>query len=235
MRNIKYLVILLFMVVSFSYGLFIGIYKVFPYEQVRSIRRFVSQSTSINFPTIKNPRTTLFEYFSPKCEIVMIGDSITQGGIWSEIFPNITIANRGVEGDTTEDILRRMDTIYDVKPRKAFVMVGINDFYRDFTVDEAFVNYKKIVSNLNDAGIEVFIQSTLECSKFKCFDKLQKVRSLNKNLSEYATQKNITYIDINKDLTSVSDGLLGRYTQDGIHLTGEGYFVWEKNLHKYIY
>jgi len=165
----------------------------------------------------------------------MIGDSITQGGIWSEIFPNITIANRGVEGDTTEDILRRMDTIYDVKPRKAFVMVGINDFYRGFTVDEAFVNYKKIVSNLNDAGIEVFIQSTLECSKFTCFDNLQKVRSLNKKLSEYATQKNITYIDINKDLTSVSGGLLGRYTQDGIHLTGEGYFVWEKNLHKYIY
>ena len=77
MRNIKYLVILLFMVVSFSYGLFIGIYKVFPYEQVRAIKRFVSRSTSINFPTIKNPRTTLFEYFSPKCEIVMIGDSIT--------------------------------------------------------------------------------------------------------------------------------------------------------------
>src|SRR5689334_3155831 len=43
--------------------------------------------------------------------IVFLGDSITEGGHWSEIFGNGDIQNRGIGGDTTQDVLDRIEQI----------------------------------------------------------------------------------------------------------------------------
>ncbi len=79
----------------------------------------------------------------------MIGDSLTEQGLWSEMFPEHTIANRGVGSDTTADVLARMDTILATKPERAFIMLGVNDLalgkpYMD--------NYNRIISELRGGG-----------------------------------------------------------------------------------
>lgn len=37
--------------------------------------------------------------------IVFLGDSIIEGANWDELFDNPNILNRGVSGDTSEDVL----------------------------------------------------------------------------------------------------------------------------------
>ena len=48
----------------------------------------------------------------------MLGNSHTQNFEWHEIFKNINIKNRGINGDITYGILQRLDEIIESKPKK---------------------------------------------------------------------------------------------------------------------
>ena len=89
-------------ILLFIYGIAVDSYKIFPFEQIRYVKNIILPTST----SYVKPRVTLFDYFSPQVDVVMIGDSNTQNAIWSEIFPNTKIANRGLTGDTTEGILK---------------------------------------------------------------------------------------------------------------------------------
>ena len=163
----------------------------------------------------------------------MIGDSLTALAPWNEMFPKAQIANEGVGGDTTNKILARLDSISG-SPKKALIMVGINDFYRGTSADSAFQNYREIVKRLQQAGVTIIIQSTPECSKNVCGYRVYQVRDLNKQLEEFAKQNKIAFVDINADLSSPNDGLSSEYTYDGIHLRTSGYMKWSEKIRPYI-
>lgn len=209
--------------------------KTFPFDELRIVKNMLFGGSLIQDSGPK-PRNTIFETFSPQSDIVMIGDSITEGALWNEIYPTVKIANRGIGGDRTIDILHRMEPIFSTHPKKAFLMAGINDLNSEVTVDTVFNNYVNIVKQLRDKGIVVYIQSTIECTKSKCGNKvLADVRSLNIKLLNYAKENKIQYININDGLTTEDDGLLSKYTPEGIHLFGNGYLIWSKTISKYIY
>ena len=155
----------------FSIGYLWGgltIYKqIFPFEQLRLVKSAVLNKSSDHNRLAPNPmrqeRRDQYQLFGRQADVVMIGDSITQAGHWEDIFPTVRIANRGVDWDRTDDVLRRMDTILSVKPEKAFIMIGINDFSMRRSVDEVFTDYTRIVNELQNNNIQVYIQSTLEC------------------------------------------------------------------------
>jgi lysophospholipase L1-like esterase len=164
----------------------------------------------------------------------MVGDSLTADAPWNELFPKVQIANRGVSGDTTTKILMRMDTILSGSPKKALIMVGINDFFCGASVDSVFLNYTEIVKRLQQAGLTVIIQSTLECSKNVRGNRLYQVRDLNKQLEEFASRNNIVFLDINGDLSSPSDGLRSKFSYDGTHLLADGYVKWSEKIRPYV-
>lgn len=211
------------------------VYKqIWPFDEIRYLKN-IFFGGSLQKADEPKPRNTIFQSFSPRVAVVMIGDSITEGGEWADMFPEVKIANRGIGGDRTDDILRRMEPIFSVHAKKAFLMIGINDVYsgRDETV--IFNDYISIVRQLRSNGSEVYIQSTLECSKSKCGSKLQKVRVLNNKLKAYADEHGITFININNRLATKEDGLLSQYSLDGVHLLGGGYLEWRKTIAPYIY
>jgi hypothetical protein len=44
-------------------------------------------------------------------QVVFLGDSLTDGARWDELFPGIPVRNRGVPADTTADVLARLDQV----------------------------------------------------------------------------------------------------------------------------
>lgn len=216
-------------VVSYFWGGFTVYKQIFPYRQIQNLKnKYVGDSLT------SSPRYTMFQTFSPTSDVVMVGDSLTADAPWNEIFPKVQIANRGMGGDTTDNILLRMDTILSVTPKKALIMVGINDIRRGASLDTVFQNYREIVKRLQQAGVTVIIQSTLECSKDVCGDRVYQVRDLNKQLEAFAKRNNIAFLDINADLSNPSDGLLSKYSYDGIHLLGSGYVKWSEKIRPYV-
>lgn len=182
-------------------------------------------------------KKSFFDTFGTYASVVMIGDSLTDGAEWREVFPGLAVVNRGVDEDTTAGVLRRMDTITSTRARKAFVMIGINDFKEGRTVEDVFNDYRNIVSRLEESGMKVFVQSTLACNEAKaewisCAAIQGRIRDLNRRLAGLASAR-VTFIDINAGLAGAG-GLKPELTYDGVHLNGEGYRIWRDAISKFV-
>jgi lysophospholipase L1-like esterase len=182
-------------------------------------------------------KKSFFDAFGSYASVVMIGDSLTDGAEWREVFPGVAVVNRGVDGDTTAGVLKRMDSIVSAKARKAFVMIGINDLKEGRSVDAVLQDYRGIVSRLSESGMKVYVESTLACNEAKadwigCAAMQGKIRQLNRGLAGLASA-NVTFIDINAQLSG-ANGLKPDLTYDGVHLNGEGYKVWRDRISKFV-
>lgn len=208
----------------FAYGVYVGVYKAFPYELVLKLKQLV-KPTPLNNERYGQSRVSQFEFSNSKAEVVLIGDSITERAIWSEFFPEYNLLNRGIGGDKTSDIIQRLDSIISVEPKYGFIMVGINDIYKDVSVDEIFQNYVEIVHKLQDRDIDVVIQSTIQCAVSKCGQKrVSKVNELNALLYDFASKNNIQYMSLSQ--LADDGGLDSSLTTDGVHLNMKGYKIW---------
>lgn len=231
-RNTAFFVVLIFSFLSYFYGLLTIQYQIFPFEVIRTTKNLITGNTNKASPKYLHKKS-FFETFGQKeYDIVFIGDSITDGAEWEDMFPKYKIANRGIGGDTTSGILNRMDSILSTQASKAFIMVGINDFNRGDSVDTVFNNYKKIIEILKINGLKVYIQSTILGGN-RVSGLNEKINSLNSKLKVLSEKNNLTYINLNNNLSE--NGLLSTaFTLDDVHLNGEGYKAWKASIKKYV-
>jgi lysophospholipase L1-like esterase len=185
-----------------------------------------------------NERTSFFRTFGQHADVVMIGDSLTDAAEWREMFPQLSIVNRGIDNDTTDGVLARLDDIVAARPRLAFVMIGVNDFSNSrATVDGVLSNYRTIVARLEQAGIKVVVESTLPCNealgKWKSCKAINgKILQLDSQLAMLASG-NVAYVDLAARLSD-AHGLRKEFTYDGVHLNGEGYRLWRDAIARYM-
>ncbi|MCK8080751.1 SGNH/GDSL hydrolase family protein [Vibrio sp. 1CM24A] len=167
-------------------------------------------------------------HFSPNADLVMFGDSITEWAPWTDIFRDISMVNRGLAGDTTTGMLRRMDTTLNVKPKLVCFMAGINDLAQGYDVDHIYQNYIDMLKVWQENDIRILVQSTLYVGS-----KLQglnpSVELLNRKLSEYCSQQGIAFLDVNSVL-SPNQLLSNEYSCDDLHLNAKAYQVWAEVL-----
>ncbi|PTP45490.1 SGNH/GDSL hydrolase family protein [Vibrio splendidus] len=167
-------------------------------------------------------------HFSPNADLVMFGDSITEWAPWADIFRDISMVNRGLAGDTTTGMLRRIDTTLNVKPKLVCFMAGINDLAQGYDVEHIYQNYVDMLRVWQENDIRILVQSTLYVGS-----KLQglnpSVELLNSKISEYCSQQGIAFLDVNSVL-SPNQLLSNEYSCDDLHLNAKAYQVWSKVL-----
>jgi lysophospholipase L1-like esterase len=84
------------------------------------------------YTTYYYQRATLFEQLPiTSTDIVFLGNSLTDGCEWAELFGNPHIKNRGISGDEVMGIYDRIDPILKGKPAKIFLLTGVNDVSHD--------------------------------------------------------------------------------------------------------
>jgi hypothetical protein len=98
--------------------------------------------------------------------LVMLGDSITAFTDWNALLPSFDVANRGIPGDTTEGVLKRIDSIIAMHPQCVAVMLGVNDLQAGRTVQQISENYTAIMDRLRASGTTAIVQSTLATSQY---------------------------------------------------------------------
>jgi lysophospholipase L1-like esterase len=121
------------------------------------------------------------------------------------------------------------------KPKCIFLKIGVNDIFWGFNMDTIRSNYFQIVKKIVDKKIPLFILSTNQVSEnFKNHKKINsQVVELNNYLIQLSTDLNLTYVDINSNLTN-SSGLKNRFTPDGIHLNLLGYMSFKKSIEPFL-
>ena len=169
-------------------------------------------------------------------DIVFLGDSLTNACEWHEFFRNIRLKNRGISGDTTNGLLNRIDEVIESKPRKIFMMIGINDLNQGRNVEAILNTYKIILKSFQDktSKTEVFVQSILPLNNQKRPNNgtNNKIIELNAQLKNLAQEFSFHYIDLFSAFLDENNQLDARYTIDGIHLNGQGYLVWKGLIEK---
>lgn len=192
------------------------------------------------YSTFYYQRTSLFQHLpSDTTDIVFLGNSITNGGEWVELFNNAKIKNRGISGDICEGVY---DPITKGKPDKIFLMIGVNDMARGTSIDSIAHATKKIIYKIQQESPKtvVFLQSVLPMNPdFGMFEghtkRTSEVKSLNKQLSVVAEETNITYIDLySYFILPQTEKMNPEYTNDGLHLTGKGYLKWAEIVKPYV-
>lgn len=172
-----------------------------------------------------------------KDEIIWMGDSITDNGEWNELFPQYKNLNRGISSDNTFGILYRIHEVTRRKPKKLFLLVGINDLSRNIPDSVIIRNYKRIMDSvrIKSPSTRLYVQSILptnnEFTLFKAHqNKTAHILYLNKALENICASRKIVFIDLYNYFTDKEGKLDKCFTNDGLHLTGEGFIEWKNIL-----
>ncbi|MGH4139689.1 GDSL-type esterase/lipase family protein [Clostridium sp.] len=204
----------------------------------------IKESTVINsnYPKPKtssyyNDKVNSFKNIKKSNEIIFLGDSLTDYCNWNIAFNNTSIRNLGISGDTTSGVLNRLNDIYILKPKKLFIMIGINDLSSGKSKEDIINNYTNIVKDIqsNNINTNIFIQSILPISRqiVKKDEINNNVAELNSELKDIAEKLNVNYINL-YDLFRKGNELNNDYAIDGLHLNNAGYLVWKKAIEKYV-
>ena len=174
-------------------------------------------------------------------DVVFIGNSITNGAEWNELFPRKRVKNRGISGDTSEGVYDRLDSIVKGKPAKIFILIGINDISRGIEVETIVQNMKRIVEKIQNESpkTKIYIQSILplnpDFEMFKGHMKPQLIKEINQSYQNIAQEYKVNYIDLYSHfLEEGTDKMDKKYTNDGLHLLGEGYLLWREIVKPYL-
>jgi len=167
-------------------------------------------------------------------DIVFLGDSITDGAQWDEIFPALPLKNRGINGDTTEGVLRRLPEIIEGQPAALFLLIGTNDLpWFAYRSDEGILNtYEQILAACREKSpaTQVFVQSILP--RHRSYSR--RIQRLNQALQHLADRYGNTFIDLYPHFVDDKGGLRREFTNDNLHLLAAGYACWAEVLAPHI-
>ena len=169
-----------------------------------------------------------FEGFTVQSgDVVFLGDSITQGGAWHELFPNRPVRNRGIGGDTTKGVLNRLHQVTNGKPSQVFLLIGTNDVNFGETDETIVENIDTIIEQIADESpkTQVFVQSILP----RGAPYQERIETLNFKIRT-AIDDRAEWIDLYSLLLDKDGSIADRYSNDELHLLGAGYVVWKEAI-----
>lgn len=200
-------------------------------------------SKANKYSTFYYQRATLFESLPVSSEdIIFLGNSITNGCEWAELFGNPHIKNRGISGDITRGVYDRLAPILKGKPAKIFLLIGINDLARGTSPDSILTNIRLIAEKIRaeSPATHLYIQSLLPVTDYYGLfeghtSRGALVPKINIGLKQIAEAAGAVYIDLYSAFVDPDTGKMNTaYTNDGLHLLGKGYLLWRDVVQPYI-
>lgn len=162
---------------------------------------------------------------------------------------NLIVLNKGVAGNSTSDLVRRVETdVLAFKPDIVILMGGTNDMVnsRKLASYETFgANYQSIIEKLKAQGTSVVMMNILPVDTTYLFQRHdsnafdqrpnEKIDSANQLVHRIAMDHALLFIDVNRafkernspshDASSLILNMKNSGKEDGIHPTREGYVL----------
>lgn len=168
--------------------------------------------------------------------VIFLGDSITDYWKLPEYFPGKGYINRGIDGQTTPEMLVRFrQDVIDLLPRVVVMLAGTNDiagvtgptFNQDIEA-----NYASMAELARAHRIRVVFASVLPVHNYTADAKesfalrpRDRILALNKWLKDYCAENRLVYLDYFSALADERGMLKRALSEDGLHPTDAGYKI----------
>ncbi len=174
-------------------------------------------------------------------DIVFLGNSITDGGEFTELFGMNNVKNRGINSDVIDGVKKRLHQVTKGHPSKIFLLIGINDVSHGHSVTELSRRYENLVKEIKTQTpqTKLYLQSLMPIDNtFGRYKNLkgreQTIIDFNKEIKKIAERNGAEYIDLWPALENGEGSIRKEFTNDGLHLTGAGYRAWAELLMPYV-
>jgi len=172
-------------------------------------------------------------------DILFLGDSITEGwgnnAAWKKHFADRNAVNFGIGGDTTQNVLWRIQNgeLEGLTPKVVVLMIGTNNFglHGDQPADVTR-GVKAILSTLQEKLpkakvllLAVFPRDQKPETNFR-----KKIATLNTELAKMADGNRVVFQDIGSVFLDKDGMLTKEIMPDFLHLSGKGYFLWAEAI-----
>lgn len=166
--------------------------------------------------------------------VVFMGDSITDGWELSQYFKDKPYVNRGISGQTTQQMLLRMfPDVIDLHPAAMIVLAGTNDISANNgpeTFQQVEENIQAMTELAQKHGVKVILCSLLPVSDYTPHPQTthrppEQILEINRWLKNYAAKAGADYVDYFTALVDDHGMLKDGYSKDGLHPNARGYVV----------
>lgn len=164
---------------------------------------------------------------------VVLGDSLSLWLPMQQLPSSQLWLNQGISGDTTAGILKRLDPLKDTAPSNIYVMAGVNDLKNGATDDQVAQNLTQIMRRLRQQHpqAQIHVQSILPASIGL---PPGRIRNLNDRIARIAQAEQVAFLDIYPQFAAPNGQMIAQLTTDGIHLSPQGYALWQSILHRMV-
>ncbi len=175
--------------------------------------------------------------------VVLVGDSITEGFSVAKYFPGRRVLNRGIGADVIGNdlpktdkrgVLKRLDeSIFDCSPCDVFLLIGINDLGDGHSPEVIEAGYREILQRVkaHSPTLRVHIQSVLP-TRGTFAKHNANVNDVNRRLQKLAKEFGYDFIDLHSQMTDDKGELKKEFTVEGLHLTDPAYKVWKAQIER---
>ena len=132
----------------------------------------------------------------------------------------------------------------DNTPDTFFMMIGTNDLAVGIAPEEVAANVEKLLDRFAEESpwTKIYVQSILPVNGVDTkakpknhWKKGAEIIETNKLLETLCEgRKNVMYVDVYSALVDEKGMLDKQYTNDGLHLMGEGYLAWKTVIEKFV-
>ncbi|MBL7938583.1 MAG: hypothetical protein JNL43_04410 [Flavobacteriales bacterium] len=155
--------------------------------------------------------------------IVLFGDSHFEYFPAAEMLDLPNIKNRGISGQTVQDLIARSAEIVEAEPRTIVLCIGINDINRGRSLNDVARDVEQLIDLLHDGSPHTKLL-VLSLPPNGHPTSQAKLVEHNAWLRKACARRGIEFLDITTPLTR--DGLLDPgCTYDGLHLNAKGYRI----------
>jgi lysophospholipase L1-like esterase len=178
-------------------------------------------------------RVELFEDLSAKQKpgaILVVGDSEVEQGEWRELFADsLDIRNRGIVGDGSQGVLRRIDTLLSTQPSEIWLWFGVNDLIFGNSVEASAGGYDQVLAHIfskkNRPIVRMLSVMPTNSDVKKVPVENKNIQLLNEKLRFLAEKYKVSFLDLTPIMADEKGRLRSAFTSDGLHLNGKGYQV----------
>lgn len=130
--------------------------------------------------------------------------------------------NKGINGDSTDGMLGRFRTSVEAeRPDYVIVWAGINDLYAGREPEQVMDNLVRLYARALEAGAKPIACTLTPTEADEGMN--MRITELNALMAEHCDEKGIRIVDLFSSLAGPGGRLNPLYSDDGVHLSPQGY------------